>query len=550
MSGLSSSGSGASPSGLHRGMVLACAVFFLADVLLLALALTLPSAFTPEKLGLSLQELNWGFHAAGFLLTLGLLAVLVWGFFPRLRRADAQRQASLEGLERMLGSVDKGLFVLDAACCVDARMSASLPGLLGRPMVSGEDFRQVLAGWLDDDAQDTAILFIRLLLGGRTREKLMRDLNPLNAVPVKGPSGVRYLGFDFRRMREGEALHLMVVVSDVTESVRMQQALEAARHRADEQWALMLRLVQVQPASLTAFIDETAVGLIDINDRLKSASGRIGEYRALGNNMFRVAHQLKSGAVALGLDFVAAEASAFEDLLDRLRGEDRYGGEDLAAVSSAIQKLFEHLDWLRRVAKRYVDQPQAAAPAPRPQADFQATMRDLASRVAEDTCKLVQTRLKLDALDALPQNAAGVLRVITAQLVRNAIAHGIEGPSERQQAGKSDAGQVLVELNQSSPEQYVLRVVDDGRGLCPQRLRQALLDAGRRSEAEIEVMSDQQVVMEIFVRGFTTAEEVSLHAGRGVGLDLVSEAVRRINGKVRLRSEPGRYTEFRVEFAA
>lgn len=534
MSGENGSGTGTSLSALSRGIGLVAL-----GVCVCGAGWLWPGLF-------SVQARWWPLAAL-----LPMLAGLIWlgvGMVPRLRRGQEAGQLALEQWARLFDTLEQGVFVLDAGCCVGTRVSAGVARLLGEPLSPGEHFRERLARWLPAEEQETANLYLRLLLGGRTREKLMRDLNPLREVAVQTPQGLRYLGFEFRRVREGEALHLLGTISDVTETANLRRALDSARHRADEQWALMLRLVQVQPAALMAFIDETAVGLVDIHDRLKSASGRIGEYRALANHMFRAMHQLKSSATALGLDFVAGEAAAVEDLLDRLRGEDRYRGDDLAAVSGAIQQLFEHLDWLRRVARRHAGQPAEAGAAA--QVDFPASMAELARRVAQDLSRQVQPRLRLAALETLPREAAAPLRVIVAQLVRNAIAHGIEGPAEREGAGKPGAGQLLVELQAGESGRHVLRVVDDGRGLCPQRLRTILRDSGRRSEQELAGLSDQQVIMEIFKRGFTTAEEVSQHAGRGVGLDLVSEAVRRIGGRVRLRSEPGRYTEFRVEFAA
>lgn len=517
-----------------------------AGVAALAVRLGVPTRLA--EFSLSGAQVQWSLIGVSLLFALGALAGLALLVWPRLARTLGQAAHQQEALVRMFDAQPSGVFVLDSAACVGERISGAVATLLGRPLSHGEDFRQVLGQWLAPEDQETATLFIRLLLAGRTREKLMRDLNPLREVAINGPRGLRYLCFDFRRFREGEALQLLVEVRDVTEAVSLSRALAASQNRADEQWELMLRLVQVQPEALLGFIDEAAVGLVEVNDRLKSASGRIGEYRALVNHMFRTAHQLKSSATALGLEFIAKDASAFEDQLDTLRGEDRYGGEALAALAATIQQLFEHLAWLRRVAKRFVAQP--AVPATPAQSDFQSLILELVRRVAEDQSKHVSPKLNLDAMDQLAPAQAGAVRVITAQLVRNAIAHGIEGPGERAQSGKAGAGQVLVELDVNEPGRRVLRVVDDGRGLCPQRLRTALRESGLRSEAELAELSDQQVIMDIFKRGFTTAEEVSLHAGRGVGLDVVSEAVRRIGGRVRLRSEPGRYTEFRVEFAA
>ena len=107
-----------------------------------------------------------------------------------------------------------------------------------------------------------------------------------------------------------------------------------------------------------------------------------------------------------------------------------------------------------------------------------------------------------------------------------------------------------VELSTKGPEQFVLSVRDDGRGVCAKRLRRVLRESGRMDETVLAELSDRQIIMEIFKRGFSTAGKVDSNAGRGVGLDVVNHAVRRIGGRIRLLTVPGQYTEFRVEFAA
>jgi chemotaxis protein histidine kinase CheA len=67
--------------------------------------------------------------------------------------------------------------------------------------------------------------------------------------------------------------------------------------------------------------------LLEINDRLKSVSGAIGEYRKLTAQIFRVVHSIKGNASMLGLDFVVRDADQFEDLLARLRGRDELSGD-------------------------------------------------------------------------------------------------------------------------------------------------------------------------------------------------------------------------------
>jgi chemotaxis protein histidine kinase CheA len=63
-------------------------------------------------------------------------------------------------------------------------------------------------------------------------------------------------------------------------------------------------------------------------------------------------------------------------------------------------------------------------------------------------------------------------------------------------------------------------------------------------------MSDQQVVQLLLKPGYSTAAGIGAHAGRGVGLDVVSEVSRQLGAQMRVLTRARRFTEFSVRFAA
>jgi two-component system chemotaxis sensor kinase CheA len=127
------------------------------------------------------------------------------------------------------------------------------------------------------------------------------------------------------------------------------------------------------------------------------------------------------------------------------------------------------------------------------------------------------------------------LREPLVALVRNATDHGIESPAERATSGKPEEAVVRVHAMQIGAD-VVIAVGDDGRGIDVARVQAS---AGRR-------LSDAEALRVIFEPGLTTAEQVSGVSGRGVGLDAVRSAVDALRGRVEVRTEPGRGTEFRI----
>lgn len=123
-------------------------------------------------------------------------------------------------------------------------------------------------------------------------------------------------------------------------------------------------------------------------------------------------------------------------------------------------------------------------------------------------------------------------------LLRNAVDHGIEPEAERVAAGKPPAGMVLLEASQRSGG-IRIEVSDDGAGIDPAGVRRAAIDAGI-PEGELPPASDQAGILRLALRpGVTTAGHVSEVSGRGVGLDIVRDAVARVGGTIEVTSQVG-----------
>jgi len=129
------------------------------------------------------------------------------------------------------------------------------------------------------------------------------------------------------------------------------------------------------------------------------------------------------------------------------------------------------------------------------------------------------------------------------QLLRNAVAHGIEPAADRVARGKPAEGTIAIAARQSGGL-VVIEVADDGAGIDPHELRQRFVASGRWSRARAEVSSDQDVLRAIFEPGMSTRDSADQLAGRGVGLDAVRAAITRLGGEVRLESTPGKGSTF------
>jgi two-component system chemotaxis sensor kinase CheA len=131
-------------------------------------------------------------------------------------------------------------------------------------------------------------------------------------------------------------------------------------------------------------------------------------------------------------------------------------------------------------------------------------------------------------------------------MVRNSGDHGLETPEERRRAGKPEAGKITLNAYHEGGH-IVIEISDDGRGLAMDRIKAKIVQNGLASEAELDMMSDQQIQQFIFKPGFSTAAKVTSVSGRGVGMDVVKTNIEKIGGTVELRSTEGKGTVFSVK---
>lgn len=120
-------------------------------------------------------------------------------------------------------------------------------------------------------------------------------------------------------------------------------------------------------------------------------------------------------------------------------------------------------------------------------------------------------------------------------LVRNSMDHGIETPERRREKGKPEQGVITLNIFYSLSS-VVITIHDDGAGLDAQKIRRRAVDLGLIDEGE--KVSNQTLFNLIFQPGFTTAEVISEVSGRGIGMDIVKNAIESLRGKISIDSSP------------
>ncbi|MBI5256120.1 MAG: type IV pili methyl-accepting chemotaxis transducer N-terminal domain-containing protein [Burkholderiales bacterium] len=496
-------------------------------------------------------------QTGGIVLALLNFLFILFKFVRRLRQSDAAVEQASAETRKILSVVREGLFLLTPGMTLGTQISHSVAGMFGRKVRPGDHFVELLAPLVSAKTLEDARSYVELLFTPHVKEDLVQSINPLTEVELLQPDALgskrrRFLAMQFSRVLEGrEVRHLLVTVQDVTQRVELEHRLEGEQRRAQREFDLLMQAYEADPAALQAFVQRAEASLLEVNDLLRQVDAGTDPalLRRTVERIHRLVHAVKGEASMLALDLLAGTAHAFETQLQGLRDAPAAGGDALLALPLPLEDLLLRLQTLKRsVLRTRAPAPQDGAPAEAERLARQ--LGHLVGRIAADTTRPATLSTRLAALAELPERTREALAQIAVQLVRNAAVHGVEDAATRAACGKPAQAHIAVELVRDEADQPCLLVRDDGAGIDPARVRQRLLALGWATEAQLAEMSPQQIVAQVFKPGFSTAEQADVHAGRGVGLDIVVNEVRRLGARLLVSSRPRQGTTFRVRFTA
>lgn len=150
-------------------------------------------------------------------------------------------------------------------------------------------------------------------------------------------------------------------------------------------------------------------------------------------------------------------------------------------------------------------------------------------------------RVRVDAVGGevpIDRRVADRLYDALIQITKNAVSHGVESPVARKRAGKAEVGAITLRATRLG-EWLRIVVEDDGHGVDTARLRQLAVERRIMTVEQAARSLEGELLLILFLPGLTTSTRADLLRGRGLGLDLAEDAVRRLGGTIHLRSRTG-----------
>ena len=171
---------------------------------------------------------------------------------------------------------------------------------------------------------------------------------------------------------------------------------------------------------------------------------------------------------------------------------------------------------------------------------FPRMVRDLARDLGK------QVRLTIKGGDTeVDRSVLEQLKSPLTHMIRNCADHGLESTAEREAAGKSAEGAIWLRVSQRGAN-LEIEIEDDGKGIDPERIRASAVKKGLLAREAADALTEREALWLIFRPGFSTNTTVTDVSGRGVGMDVVREAVERTHGMIDVDSRVGQGTRFNI----
>ena len=218
----------------------------------------------------------------------------------------------------------------------------------------------------------------------------------------------------------------------------------------------------------------------------------------------------------------------------------RHFGERLAVLSQGAERdqraLGTMVDSLLRETKLLLLRPFSS-------------LTETLPRIVRDLCRQQGKEATVDVRGADVEIDRRILQEIKDPLIhlmRNAIDHGIEKPEQRALVKKAPQGVITIAIEQRSANKVEIAISDDGAGIDPRTVREAVVRSGLISVETAEGMNEQEILALIFQSGVSTSPIVTDISGRGLGMAIVREKVEKLGGDVTIETRLGAGTTFRL----
>jgi len=462
---------------------------------------------------------------------------------------DMTYLAERDEIAAMKDSMQIGLFFMDRNYVIQDHYSRYLEEMLSQQNLFGKLFTDVISDSVSVNELEAIKDYFNMVLERTFDQDMLDDINPLSELRyVNRNAGIRKVfqcAFTTVERGHGEVF-ILVTVYDITLRVELQERLAEEEARRQEEMQAVFELIQVQPDVFSDFMEDMEYEFDSIDKIQKNDTLSVHEVLV---KVYQSVHAIKSNAVILGLNVFGKKVHNLESKIKKLRemqGEVPFG--EMLNLTMEIEKISDEKEGFREILAKLKSYAGSGSGGGAERQNVKVLIESLAkttSRAAEDMGKQIKFVANDIDPEAIEKGPRRVMKEVLMQFIRNSAVHGIETPSERKAKGKKETGTVALSIKMSEDKKTIqIKLSDDGKGLDYRKIAQKAVS---RKIIKKEDANNKDLLMKaIFMPGFSTAETEGVHAGRGIGLNLVRDRIKEVNGIIKLRSETDKGTVFFV----
>ncbi len=451
-----------------------------------------------------------------------------------------------------ISSLQFGRIEVDANLIIRKVVDKSVNSLLGMQQIVGKNIVAVIKPRVSLEDFHKVQPFLKALYKNRDLIEAKDYQSPFDCLKVVISASnnrkiTKFLRFEFHKSKSfTEASHWVIVIRDISKSVRLSRQIRRTTQRAELKVNTMMSLLEFERDLIKDFIGSTISSLRDILKNLHLANANQHEVRSRIESIYCIVHQIKGDAAILNMLQVSNKAHEIESILARLNEKNEITNQDIKTLHKPVKSVIQSVKEINAIYEKIVEggwnQNQSGGGD-----SLKRRLEYLVKRVAESQGKSVKIVEEGYNDSAIPLHLRRDLSSIMTQLGRNAVVHGVETPAERERAYKTFYGCLHVNVKREQ-NRLTCNIRDDGAGVNFERVRQKALKNKRFNQEDVRSWDKAQLMQALFRPGFSTRNSVDQDAGRGVGLDYIKNTVEKHGGSINMRSIPGQFTEFTLRF--
>jgi len=458
---------------------------------------------------------------------------------------DMTHLAERDEIAVMKDSMQIGLFFMDKNNIIQDHYSRYLEEMLSETNLFGKVFTDVIADSVTPNELQIIKDYFDMVINHSFDQEMLDDINPLNELHYtntrNGIKKVFQCGLATVERGRGETF-ILVTVYDITLKVELQKKLQEEQNKRQEEMQSVFELIQVDPGVFDDFMKDMEYEFDTIDKILKDK--KMSTHDTLVKT-YQSIHAIKSNAVILGLNVFGNKVHALESLIKKLREQkEEVPFNEMLNLTMEIEKLSNDRESFKMVIEKLKSYTGSAGVGGRKQ-NVNVLIESLAKTVDKAAADMGRKIRFVNEVDAavVEMGPRRVMKEILMQLIRNSVAHGIEPPEERVAKGKNETGIIKLTIKLVNNIANI-ELRDDGRGLDYKKIAEK---AVRNNIIKKEDATNKNMLVKaIFAPGFSTAENEGMHAGRGIGLNLVRDRIKEVRGAIKLHSEPNKGTLFLI----